>query len=104
MEYKVFLSSLATKDLQNIYNYIAFEKQSIINAKKLINKLKKEIADLSFMPNSYRLYNKEPFTNENVRCVPVNKYLIFYQTNDSDKTVSIVRVMYGKMDLSKLRK
>ena len=61
MTYEIRITSTARDDLQSIYDYIAIEKQSPINAENLINKIKSEILELSFLPNSYRKYDKEPF-------------------------------------------
>lgn len=61
MDYTVKILPLAIEDLQNIYDYIAFELKSIINAENQLNRLKEEILKLDFMPESYKLYEKEPW-------------------------------------------
>ena len=104
MTYEIKITSAARDDLQDIYDYIAIEKQSPINAENLIKKIKSVILELNFLPKSYRIYDKEPFKDKNIRFVPVGNYIIFYATDDKLKIVNIVRILYGKMDFSKISK
>lgn len=100
MDYIVKLLPPAFEDIQEIYNYIAFEKKSKINAESQIQRIKKAISDLSFMQDSYRLFYLEPWKSKGLRYFPVDNFLIFYLVDESKKTVNVARIVYGKADLS----
>lgn len=67
MNYNVKILPSAIEDLQQIYNYIAYELQSIINAENQLNRIQEEISKLDFMPESFRLYEKEPWKSRGLR-------------------------------------
>ncbi len=47
------------------------------------------------MPNRFRLYDEEPWKSKGLRVLPIKNYLIFYITDEENKTVYIARIMYG---------
>lgn len=104
MNYQVIIAPEGINDLQNIYDYIAYEKKSVINAESLISKIQDEISKLDFMPESFKLFPKEPWKSKGLRYFHVNNYLVFYIVDNNNKTVNILRIIYGKMDLSKIWK
>ena len=96
-EFNVFYSKEAEKDLDDIYSYIAVEKKDIINAIRLTRRLKKAIDDLSFMADSYRFYQEEPYFSQEVRFFTEGHYSIFYKIIDD--IAYVVRIIYGARDL-----
>ena len=54
MTYKVIIAPEAIDDMQRHYDYIAYEKQSIINAEAQISRIKEEIIKLDTLPNGHR--------------------------------------------------
>ena len=99
-EFKVSYSKQAEKDLNDIYSYIAIEKKDSINATRLIRRLAKAIDDLSFMADSYHLYQEEPYLSQEVRYFSEGKYCVFYKIIDD--TVFVIRIIYGARDLMKV--
>ena len=104
MAYKVILSPEASADIQNIYDYIAYEKQSILNAEAQLSRIQKEIIQLDTMPNAFRFYPKEPWHSRGLRYFPIDNYLIFYTVDEEKKSVYVLRVIGGQMDLSQIWK
>lgn len=102
MNYEVIVSPEGIEDLQKIYDYIAYEKKSIINAESLISRIENEIVKLDFMPNKFKLYQKEPWKSLGLRYFHIDNYLIFYIVDDENKTVTVLRIIYGKMDLTSI--
>ena len=99
-KFKVFYSQKAADDLDDIFSYIAYEKNSEENAKRLIKKLITAVSDLSFMADSYHFYQKEPYLTEGVRYFSEGKYSIFYKIQ-TDKAI-VLRIVYGARDLEKM--
>ena len=101
MIYSVKISKQAENDLRSIYEYIAFELQSLQNAQGQIGRLESNILKLKEMPERFSVFEKEPWKSRNLRVMPVDNYLVFYILDKLTKTVNILRVMYGGRDTEK---
>lgn len=99
MKYEVVTTAQAAADLRAIFEYIAYELLAGENAIKQLDRLEEAILSLDEMPERYHLYDKEPWRERNLRIMPVDNYLVFYIPQDDDKTVTIIRVMYGRRDI-----
>lgn len=99
MRYDVRISNQAEADLRTIFEYIAFELQSVQNAVGQLDRLEESILSLDQMPDRYRAYEKEPWHNRGLRVMPVDNYVVFYIPDHDTKVVNIVRVMYGGRDI-----
>ena len=102
MSYFVRISDQAEKDLRSIFEYIAFELQSVQNAVGQLDRLETAIASLSEMPERWIRYDKEPWFSRGLRRMVVDNYLVFYIPDKDDRTVTIIRVMYGHMDVDRV--
>lgn len=99
MKYEVVTTAQAVADLRAVFEYIAYELLAGENAIKQLDRLEEAILSLGEMPERYHLYDKEPWRERNLRIMPVDNYLVFYIPQDDDKTVTIIRVMYGRRDI-----
>lgn len=100
MNYEVQYSAEARQDLKDIFNYLSLEASAVEAAKKIVFKITKKIKSLKTMPHRYSLYKKEPWQELGLRFLIVGNYLIFYLVDDDIMmVVSIVRIMYGGMDI-----
>ena len=105
MSYEVTLTPEAKRDLREIYRYIAVDLQSEQNANGQLDRLEENILKLDAMPERFRVYDQEPWRSRNLRVMPVDNYLVFYNPNPQSKTVTVLRVMYGGRDVdAQLRK
>lgn len=98
MIYEIKMTPEAKSDLRSIFEYIAFDLQSIQSASGQLNRLEKSIASLDQMPERFRLYEKEPWHSRNLRTMPVDNYVVFYIPDSENKLVTVIRVMYGGRD------
>lgn len=99
MKYIVKLSTQANEDIKEIYEYIAnilCEKEIASNTVSLFEK---NILSLSEMPGRCRIYESEPWQSRGVHVMSVKNYLIFYVINEEEKTVNILRILYGSRDI-----
>lgn len=99
MSYAVEISAQAEADLKGIFEYIAFDLQSVQNAMAQLSRLEENIEALDEMPERYRRYDKEPWRSRGLRILPVDNFCVFYIPNTEKNTVSIIRVMYGGRDI-----
>lgn len=61
----------------------------------------KAARSLEQMPMRYRLYEEEPWHSQGLRFLPVDNYLIFYLSDETNNVLNIIRVMYGGRDVKK---
>lgn len=99
MNYEIRLTPDAKNDLRSIFEYIAYDLQSIQNAVGQLDRLEREIASLIQMPERFRIYEKEPWCSRNLRIMPVDNYLVFYILDLEERSVTVLRVMYGGRDI-----
>ena len=98
MIYEVRMTPETKNDLRGIFEYIAFDLQSVQNAAGQIDRLEKGISELDQMPERFRKYEKEPWHSRNLRVMPVDNYLVFYIPDQTTGIVTVIRVMYGGRD------
>lgn len=99
MNYKINLTPKAQSYLKEIFRYIAVDLQSIQNATGQLDRLEKAISSLEQMPERYRVYDKEPWRSRNLRIMTVDNYLVLYVPNKEERTVTVIRIMYGGRDI-----
>ena len=99
MTFQINITRQAEDDLRNVFEYIAYELQSVQNAAGQLGRLEKAILSLDQMPMRYRTYEKEPWHSRGLRVMPVDNYLVFYIPYPDALTVEIIRVMYGGRDI-----
>lgn len=88
----------AEQDLREIYNYIANTLLSPENAERQLSRLETGILNLKQFPKRHRIYLEKTEHKREIRFMPSDNFLIFYTSNDDDKIVTILRVMYSKRD------
>lgn len=104
MDFAVKILPPAINDIQEIYDYIALELKSTINAEHTISKIRNEIESLGSSPASFRLYPNEPWHSRGLRFMPVGNYIVFYIADEDKKEVNVLRVLYGRRDFTKIWK
>ncbi|SHI17573.1 toxin ParE1/3/4 [Sporobacter termitidis DSM 10068] len=93
--HKVVYSEQAEKDLREIYEYIALTLLEPDIAKGQARRIMDAVVKLHHMPLRHQLYEKEPWRSKGLRVLPVDNYLVFYLPVEKQKTVAVVRIMYG---------
>lgn len=95
MNYSIVITPQAKNDLREIFKYIAFELQSVQNAAGQIERIEKAIASLDTMPERFKVYDKPIWRKRNLRIMPIDNYLVFYIPTHDNRTVTVLRIMYG---------
>ncbi len=97
--YDVILAEQAEKDLDGIFEYIAFTLEEFENAKRQIARIQKAIEDLETMPERYKSYEKGPWKKRNTHYFSVDRYVVFYMVDSSCDKVYVFRIMYSARDI-----
>lgn len=101
MIFDVVYSKRARQDLRDIYQYIAYDLLVPETASEQVDRIMKAVRSLDQMPFRHRLYEEEPWHSRGLRVLPVDNYIVFYLPDETDATVSIIRIMYGGRDIDK---
>lgn len=94
MNYEIEFSIQAEADLRGIYEYIAFILLAPENAKNQIERLEKSIMELSFMPERFKKYEKEPWHSRNLRIMPVDNFIVFFIPNMKKGIITVICIIY----------
>lgn len=103
-DYAIAYSLEAFDDLRKIYSYIAFSLLEPANAKKQVDRIRRKIRSLGFMPSKFERVSCEPWKSMGMHRAPIDNFIIFYIIDETTKSVSIVRVFYGGRDIENLMK
>lgn len=98
-EYRVVYSPEALDDIRKIYSYIAYELLVPATALNQVNRIRKEIRTLDFMPMRCTIVDWEPWKSMQMHKLPVDNYIIFYLADSHAMTVTIIRIVYGGQDI-----
>ena len=104
MMYEIRYLPLARKDLTGIINYIADHLKAPKAAMNLLNELDKSISGLEQFPQSCKVYQLIRELENEYRLLPVKNYLVFYVVKEKEKVVELHRIVYARMDLTKIIK
>jgi toxin ParE1/3/4 len=100
--YKLKVSELAHKDLDNIVSYITVDLASPIAATTFLNEVEKCYIHLQNTPYMYAKCQNNRLKKESYRKVSIKNYLLVYKVMEEDKTVTVLRFFYGAQDYLEL--
>ena len=98
MDYSVKLTPHAIVQIQETIAYISKVLLVPETAVAWADYLQKEIAMLDSMPARYPLIEEEPWRTKGIRKMPVRNFIVYYLIDESQKTVWITAVVYGRRD------
>ncbi len=98
MSWSIYITNKASSDFAEIYNYIFYVLKAPQAAERLSDKIIEMIDALSDFPKIY------PTAENGIRKMPVDNYLVFYELNESQRIISITRIVYGGTDLSQMNR
>lgn len=100
--YEIGFLPLARKDLTDIANYISDHLKAPKAAMDLLNALDVSISRLEQFPYSCKVYQPIEMLENEYRLLLVKNYAVFYVVKE--QMVEIHRIVYVKMDLTRIKK
>ena len=88
----------AQNDVDNICMYMAERLSNPMAASHFSDRITTSAKSLSSFPKRYRVRRKNRKGQE-IRYMPVDKFIMMYCVDDVKRTVNILRVMYAKRNL-----
>ena len=98
-KYRIEYAVDALEDIRDIYEYIAFTLKETDTAQAQVNRIREAARGLDAFPLRNKILEFEPFQSMGMRQVVVDNFIIFYLTDNDNKTVKISRILYGKRSI-----
>jgi len=103
-KYNVKISETAEQDLENIISYLRYDLAGDIIADKYKILFKQELKKLENIAGSMPVLDKKLTGFENIRKINVRNYIIFYNVDEINDEVFVVRIGHAFMDWEKYLK
>lgn len=97
--YTVIVTRLAADDAAGMIRYISGDLKNVQAAKRHLDLYLETVESLGEFPNRYAISSLSGLYEKEIRLVPFGNYVIAYSVDDSQKTVTVLRVLYGLSDL-----
>ena len=94
--YKINITKPAENDIISCTKYIAVELQNITPANNLLDSIEKSIFSLNEMPYRCPQVSDLILSNQGLRFIQIENYLLFYTIREEIKTVVIQRFFICK--------
>lgn len=102
MKYKILRTDKAEEQLREIIFYIADDSGDIDIALGYLNKIETAINRLQEFPESGSIPRYSILKKQGFRVVIVERHLVFYKINESDKLVIIYAIVDGRREYRNL--
>lgn len=94
VKYHIKLYPRAYRDMEEIYRYIAIEKQVPENAKAQTDRIWRAIKKLETFPDSHQDRLEGKYAGKGYKQLLIDNYIAIYKINETEKTVYIITVQY----------
>lgn len=98
MQYKIRITELAEKDLEDIGDYIVYELLNYDASINTVKGIRKKINDLKYFPERNELDEDSFLAELGVRMDYYRNYKIFYVIDKNEQIVYIVRILHMLVD------
>jgi len=96
--YYVNITDIAEEEILATVRYISNELKAPIAANNLLDEIEKHEDNLSKSPNMYPNVPDEYLASRGLKFVIIKNYLMFFTIEEENKTVNVIRFMYGRRD------
>lgn len=102
MKYKIIRTDKADEQLREIIFYIADDSGSVDIALSYLDKIEAAIRRLEEFPMSGSIPRYSILRKQGYRVLIVERHLVFYKVNESEKIVTIYAVVDGRREYKNL--
>ncbi|TYS17014.1 type II toxin-antitoxin system RelE/ParE family toxin [Rossellomorea vietnamensis] len=85
--------------MRAIYEYIAFTLLEPEVAARQLERFENAIMSLDELPFIFHSFEAEPWHSRGLCQMPMDNFSYFYIPREKEKTVTIIRVMYGERNI-----
>ena len=102
MSYKIYITKDAHQDLSDITSYIKDKLYNPKAASDFLCEVEKYCESLKSNPLTFEACRDARLNTMGYRKVPIKNYICFYKIEEKEKSVYIMRIIYGRRDYCKL--
>ncbi len=102
MKYRIIRADKADEQLREIIFYIADDSGSVDIALKYLDKIESSIERLEDFPMSGSIPRYSVLRKQGYRVLIVERHLVFYKVNESDKIVTVYAIVDGRREYKNL--
>ena len=99
VKYAVEITPKAQWDMDEAFDYIAFQLENPQAAYDLIDGIYSATGDLSSMPERFPVWKRGSMGPKGVRFLCVKKFNVFYVIDKKRRRVSVTRIIYGRRNI-----
>lgn len=103
-KYSYRFTEKAEQDFDEILQYISVDLVNPSAAQNLGRKIFEKIDIVRAFPDSGAPIDNEFLADKSVRKLTVDNYIIYYKAHHDEKTISVIRIVYGKRNLEEILK
>jgi toxin ParE1/3/4 len=96
--YSLNITEIAERDILDTVRYIADILKAPIAANNLLDEIERREEVLENTPNIYPFVPDEYLAQRGLKFTPIKNYLLFYVIHEDEKTVTVIRFLYGRRD------
>lgn len=99
---KLIIYPSASKDIENIYNYISLDLANPIVANSFIDDLRDTFEKIVMFPKMYPIIDNPFIKDKSVRKALVKSYIVFYKAAVNE--IQVLRVLHSRSNYQTLLK
>jgi plasmid stabilization system protein ParE len=96
--YSVHITDIAEEEILTTVKYIADVLRAPMAANNLLDEIEKYENILETTPNIFSFVPDKYLRAKGIKYVMVKNYMMFYTVNEDEKTVDVIRFLYGHRD------
>jgi plasmid stabilization system protein ParE len=100
--YSVHITDIAEEEILATVRYITDVLKAPIAANNLLDEIEKYENILETTPNIFSFVPDEYLRVKGIKYVMVKNYMMFYTINEKEKTVDVIRFLYGRKDWKRI--
>ena len=104
MIYKIRIMKPAQNEMYDIYRYISEELHDPAAAARRVSVIDENIQSLKENPARFPLVRDNYLASKGFRMIVVKNHLVFFIIREKEKTVSVMRILYGRRDWLRILK
>jgi plasmid stabilization system protein ParE len=98
MNYSLNITDIAEEDILDTVKYITNVLKNPIAANNLLDEIERHEKMLEDTPGIYPFVNDEYLAGKGLKYVKIKNFLMFYTINEKNKTVNVIRFLYGRRE------
>ncbi|MCM1192605.1 MAG: type II toxin-antitoxin system RelE/ParE family toxin [Butyrivibrio sp.] len=98
-KYTVKFYPRAIRELNDIYEYIANEKQAPENAKGQVDRIKEAVLNLHTLPQAHQERNEGRYAGKGYRQLLIDNYIAIFRIEEENNTVYVITIQYQGRNL-----